>query len=166
MTNQVSHNKKTVMSRWTWYNKLYACEEDSKYMFQTKLHDLVFPSLFMIVMQVCRDASAFQPFLTQHVSYFLPACSCLCCSCTPSTAWWKSNTAEEGEREHTHSHTSEKAGLTHPRTHAFLQAFTQIETEYRPERTYLYVLCLRWSAFSPSLLSLNTQRYALRIFTV
>lgn len=46
----------------------------------------------------------------------------------PSTAWWKSNTVEDGERGHTLSHSSKKAGLTHSHTvlllHAFLQPFT------------------------------------------
>lgn len=63
-------------------------------------------------------------FSKHQVSYFLPACSCLCCSWTPSTAWWKSNTAEEGERGHTLSHTSEKGGLTHTHQCARIPAVT------------------------------------------
>lgn len=46
----------------------------------------------------------------------------------PSTAWWKSNTVEDGERGHTLSHSSKKARLTHSRTslplHAFIHPFT------------------------------------------
>lgn len=137
--------------------------------FKTKLNaDDFFPSVFVVRMHVCRVC--FNHFSEQQVSYFLPACSCLCCSWTPSTAWWKSNTAEEGERGHTLSHTSEKAGLMHSRTHTSLyahtQAFTQIKSRQRPERTYLYVLCLRWSTFSPSPLGLNTQRYMISIFNL
>lgn len=63
----------------------------------------------------------------QQFPYFLPACSCLCCSWTPSTAWWKSNTVEEGERGHTLSHTSEKVGL--PQTHSiFSHSHTHTHT--------------------------------------
>lgn len=30
--------------------------------------------------------------LRKEKAYFFPACCCLCCSCIPSTAWWKLNT--------------------------------------------------------------------------
>lgn len=107
-----------------------------------------------ICVSVC-EAAIFK----QQVSYFLPACSCLCCSWTPSTAWWKSNTAEEGEREHTLSRTSESRAHTFARSahmHSYLDLKKKKVSLWVPGMTYQYVLCLRWSTFSPSLLNLHT----------
>lgn len=95
-------------------------------------------------------------FFKLQVSYFMPACSSLCCSCRPSTAWWKSNTAEEVEGTHTHtlSHTSEKSGL-----HMLTFCLPTLKSRAGLRGPYRYVLCLRWSASSPSLWGLGTQMY-------
>lgn len=62
--------------------------------------------LFMTPWSAVKEGISCMPSQTSHNHYttththFFPACCCLCCSCIPSTAWWKLNTVRIQEMGH------------------------------------------------------------------